>query len=108
MKKKNHSWKVFRAIFNLIFAILNIGVAFIHTLVFDLPRNIKTYIIMAINKEERDKIRRKLSLEKNQELMEERLEVVERLVYAVYNDPTYAKRKEGEYDLKELKKRVEK
>jgi hypothetical protein len=107
-RKKIKVEVVFIVLYKFVYAILNICVAVLHTLVLGLPKNVKVYVKMAISKEEREKIRRRLSLEKNQELMESRLELVERLLYAVYNDPGYAKRKEGEYDLKELKKRVEK
>lgn len=93
--------KVLNAIFSVIVAVLK-------TVFVDLPKNVVMYFKMATNKEEREKITKKLEVEKRQEVMDDRLGRVERLVYAVYNDPTYAKRKEGEYDLKKLKGEIDK
>ncbi|MFH0798080.1 MAG: hypothetical protein V1906_01570 [Candidatus Woesearchaeota archaeon] len=93
--------KVLNAIFSVVVAVLK-------TVFADLPKNVVMYFKMATNKEEREKITRKLEMEKKQELMDDRLGRVERLVYAVYNDPAYAKRKEGEYDIKKLKGEIDK
>jgi hypothetical protein len=109
MKKRNQSGKRFISfIGKTLYATFNIFVAIGKTLTIDLTKNIHLYFIMAIDKQEREKIRRKLDVEKNQELIDDRLKRIERLVYAVYNDATYAKRNEGKYDLKELKKETEK
>lgn len=89
-------------------AIFSVVVAVLKTIFVDLPKNVVMYFKMATNKEERERITRKLEVEKRQEVMEDRLGRVERLVYAVYNDPAYAKRKEGEYDIKKLKGEIDK
>ena len=109
MKKKTKDLgnKFFRFVGKTFHATFNVFVAILKTLTIDLVKNIRLYFIMAVDKEEREKIRRKLDIEKKQELIDDRLKRVERLVYAVYNDATYAKRNEGKYDLKELKKEIE-
>jgi len=92
-------------ILNAIFAvILAIG----KTLTIDMYKNIRDYTKMAIYKEERMKMKHKLEEEKRLELVEERLDVAERLLYSVFEQPDYTKTKEGESDLKQLSKHAKK
>ncbi len=100
MKKTKFSApKIFIYIFGSIAgAILGI----FHTLFIDLFRNIGIFVLFAVSPEKRKEIKYKLDTEKRIKLLEEKTGVVQRLLYAVYNDPGYTKRKEGEYDLKQL------
>lgn len=107
-KKKRKNLKYFKYINCFFKSIAAVFYAFFRTITIDLYKNVKLYIIIFTNKEERDKIKKKLDLEKKQEITDKRLERLERLVYAIYNDPTYTKRDEGQYDLKELKIKINK
>lgn len=90
---------------NAIFAIL---LAIGKTLTVDLYKNTRDYTKMAINKEELMKMKHKLETEKKLELVEDRLNVTERLLYSVFEQPDYTKTKEGESDMKELSKHAKK
>ncbi|MBU2638832.1 MAG: hypothetical protein KJ955_07705 [Nanoarchaeota archaeon] len=106
MKKNKFSiLKLFRYIFGGIAgAILGI----FHTIFIDLFKNIGIFVLFAVNPEKRKEIKYKLDMEKRMKLLEEKTNVVQRLLYAVYNDPSYTKRKEGEFDLKQLEKEAKK
>ena len=93
--------KILNAIFAVILAILK-------TITLDMYKNIKEFTKMAIDKEERMKMKRKIETEKRLELAEDRLNVAERLLYSVFEQPDYTKTKEGESDLKELAKHAKK
>ncbi len=71
---------------------------------YDLPQNIKTGITYTFKPEEKMKIKRELETKKRLELIEENINILKRLTYAIHNDPEYLKSKEGQSDLKELKK----
>lgn len=71
---------------------------------YDLPKNIKTGIIYSIRPEEKMKIKRELETKKRIDLIEEAIATLKRLTYAIHHDPEYLKSKEGQSDLKELKK----
>lgn len=90
---------------NAIFAVL---LAIGKTLTVDLYRNTRDYTKMAISKEERMKMKHKIETEKRLELIEDRLDVTERLLYSVFEQPDYNKTKEGESDLKQLSKHAKK
>jgi hypothetical protein len=92
---------VFGALFGVIFAVFK-------TVFVDLFKNMHLYIIMATNKGEREKIRKEAELNKKVSLIYERLEVVERLLYSMFNDPSYTKRDAGKTDLKDLEREAKK
>ncbi len=92
-------------VLNATFAIL---LAIAKTLTIDMHKNIKAYTKMALSKEERMKMRQKIEMEKRLELAEDRLDVAERLLYSVFEQPDYTKTKEGESDLKQLSKHARK
>lgn len=97
--------KFLGTILNTIFAVL---LAVSKTLTIDMYKNTRDYTKMAINKEELMKMRHKLETEKRLELVEDRLDVTERLLYSVFEQPDYNKTKEGESDLKQLSKHAKK
>ncbi|MFH1638444.1 MAG: hypothetical protein ABIB71_08515 [Candidatus Woesearchaeota archaeon] len=110
MEKKSKSWLIrllaaIKILLSLIFAVV---AALIRSLTIDLFRNIKLYIMMSVSKEEREKIRLKLETEKRLDLIEDKLKSIERLLYAVFKDPKYIEKREGEYDLKQIAKDVKK
>lgn len=78
------------------------------TIFFDLFKNIGIYALYVISPEKRKEIKYKLDMEKRMKLLEEQSKIMQRLLYAVYNDPGYTKRKEGGYDLKQLEKEAKK
>lgn len=88
-------------ILNAIFAVL---IAIFKTMTIDMYKNIRDYAKMALYKEERMKMRQKIETEKRLELVEDRLDVAERLLYSIFEQPDYTKTKEGESDLKQLSK----
>lgn len=91
--------KFLGTILNTIFAVL---LAVSKTLTIDMYKNTRDYTKMAIYKEERMKMKHKIETEKRLELIEDRLDVTERLLYSVFEQPDYNKTKEGESDLKQL------
>ncbi|MEA3378939.1 MAG: hypothetical protein U9Q69_04855 [Nanoarchaeota archaeon] len=105
MRKKSRLIKFTKKFFSLLIGIV---IALVKSLTIDLFRNAKLYFKLSTDKEEKEKIKKHLDIAKRQEVIEERLERIERLVYAVYNDPSYGKRNEGEYDLKHLKEEIKK
>lgn len=99
MKKKN--------LIILPFKLANVViVAVLKTVFVDLFINFKHSWTYTFNPEERDKMKRKLEAEKMVKLLDERLKAVERLLYSVFEDPSYTKSDKGKYDLKQLKKGV--
>lgn len=56
--------------------------------------------------EKRKRIKRELAVEKMVKLLLEKVRRLERLVYAVYEDPSYAASDRGKDDLKELHKEL--
>lgn len=89
-------------------SVLGLVLALFKTVFIDLFKNIGIFMLFAFKPEEKKKLKNKLEAEKMVKLLEDRLKSVERLLYAIYNDPEYVKRKEGKYDLKELGKAVKK
>ena len=53
--------------------------------------------------ETKDRLDRKLDSEKKLTLHENKIKRLERLIYSIYNDPSYSKSDKGKDDLKELK-----
>lgn len=100
MKKKKNLWLIPFKVVYLFF------IAVIKTVFVDLFINIKQFWVYTFNPEERDKMKRKLEAEKMVKLLTERLETLERLLYSVFEDPSYTKSDKGKYDLKQLKKEV--
>ncbi len=78
-------------------------VAVFKTVFIDLFINFKQAWLYAFNPEEREKMKRKLESEKMVNLLKERIEILERLLYSVFEDPSYTKSDKGKYDLKKLK-----
>jgi len=76
------------------------------TVFMDFFRNLKQAWLYAFNPEERDKMKRKLEAEKMVKVLEDRIETLERLLYSVFEDPSYTKSDKGKYDLKRLKGEV--
>jgi hypothetical protein len=76
------------------------------TIFIDIFKNIKLAWIYTFNPEKRNQINREMEASKLAQLLDERLKVVERLLYAVYSDPEYIKTNKGKSDLTELKKGV--
>ena len=101
MKKKKNYWVIPFKVFYLFF------VAVIKTVFIDLFLNIKQFWVYTFNPEERDKMKRKLEAEKLVKVLDDRLKTVERLLYSVFEDPSYTKSNKGKYDLKQLKKEAE-
>lgn len=81
-------------------------VAVFKTVFIDLFVNFKQAWLYAFNPEEREKMKRKLESEKMVKLLEDRMETLERLLYSVFEDPSYTKSDKGKYDLKKLKGEV--
>ena len=76
------------------------------TVTIDLFRNIKKAWLYSFYPEERKKMKRELEAKKKLELMNERLKIIERLIYAIVEDSSYLKSDKGKYDIKQLKKDV--
>ncbi len=101
MKKKKINWWL------VPFKLVNIVVVTVLKTVFvDTFINFKHSWIYTFKPEERDKMKRKLESEKMAKLLNDRLKTVERLLYSVFEDPSYTKSDKGKYDLKQLKKEV--
>jgi len=100
MKKKKKLWIIPFKLLNII------GIAILKTIFVDIFINLKHAWIYTFNPEERDKMKRKLEAEKMAKLLNERVKTVERLLYSVFEDPSYTKSDKGKYDLKQLKKEV--
>ncbi len=100
MKEKKNWWKIPFKIVNILI------VGLMKTLFIDLFLNLKQAWIFSFNPEEREKMNRKIEAEKKVKILDDRLKVVERLLYSVFEDPSYTKFDKGKYDLKELKKEV--
>jgi len=81
-------------------------VAVFKTVFIDLFINFKQAWLYAFNPEEREKMKRKLESEKMVNLLKERVEILERLLYSVFEDPSYTKSDKGKYDIKKLKGEV--
>ncbi len=81
-------------------------VTVLKTVFIDLFINFKQAWLYAFNPEEREKMKRKLESEKMVNLLKERIEILERLLYSVFEDPSYTKSDKGKYDLKKLKGEV--
>ena len=81
-------------------------VAIIKTIFVDLFVNIKMAYIYSFYPEKRHQLKRTLEAEKMVKLIEDRLKRVERLLYAIFEDPEYPKSSAGKSDLKELKKEL--
>ena len=100
-KRRNNLWLVpFKLVYIVVFAVMK-------TVFVDIFINLKHAWIYSFNPEERSKMKRKLEAEKMAKLLDERLKTVERLLYSVFEDPSYPKSDKGKYDLKQLKKEAE-
>ncbi|MDP2908742.1 MAG: hypothetical protein Q8N77_02960 [Nanoarchaeota archaeon] len=81
-------------------------VAALKAVFFDFFINLKHFWLYTFNPEEREKMKRKLESEKMVNLLKDRVEIVERLLYSVFEDPSYTKSDKGKYDIKKLKGEV--
>ena len=77
--------------------------AVLKTVFVDIFVNFKHAWIYTFKPEERDKMKRKLEAEKMVKILDDRLKIVERLVYSIFKDPSYTRSNKGKYDLKQLK-----
>jgi hypothetical protein len=50
---------------------------------------------------------RKLEVEKRTDVHEDRIKRVERLIYSMFNDPSYSKSNKGQDDIKEIRRNLE-
>ena len=98
-RRKNVLGKIFRFFGLLIYHILK-------WLFVDSVKTISRAIKYAKNPQEKHKIDRKLDVEKKVDLHSENIKRLERLTYAVYNDPEYSKSDKGKHDLKKLGENV--
>jgi len=89
--------------FKLIYLII---ISIIHTIFIDLPKNIKLSAIYSFNPEKKSQISRKVKADKMINLLKEKIERLERLIYSIINDSDYLKSDKGKIDLKDLKKEV--
>ncbi len=91
-------------VFIIPFKLANIIIAAVlKTVFFDIFINFKHAWIYAFNPEEYEKMKRKLEAEKKVNLLDDRLKTVERILYSIFEDPSYTKSEKGKYDLKQLK-----
>ncbi|MBL7101067.1 MAG: hypothetical protein ISS23_03880 [Nanoarchaeota archaeon] len=96
-----------KKLWHIPFKLVNIVIATVLKTVFlDLFINFKHSWLYTFKPGERDKIKRKLEAEKMAKLLDGRLKTIERLLYSVFEDPSYPKSDKGKYDLKQLKKEV--
>ena len=95
--------KIVKGIFKALYAII---IAIIKSISVDLVLNIRDAFIYSFKPEKRKELKRSLEADKMVKLLNERLKRVERLLYSVFEDPSYAKSNKGKFDLKELKKEV--
>jgi len=100
MKKKKNWWIIPFKVVNVVI------VSVLKTVFVDLFINFKHSWIYTFNPEEREKMKRKLEAEKMVKLLTERMKTIERLLYSVFEDPSYTKSDKGKYDIKQLKKEV--
>jgi len=103
MAKKNKTAKFLGSVFRFFW---HATVNLFKWVFVSLPMTIILAAKYAKNPDEKEKIDRKLEVEKKQEVHDERIERVERLIYSVYNDPEYSKSDKGKHDLKTLGERV--
>ncbi|MCD4666927.1 hypothetical protein K8R47_03925 [archaeon] len=80
----------------------------VYTLIVSLPKNLKLAGTYSFNKSKRDEINRKVKQDKMIKLLKEKIERLERLVYATIKDSDYFKSDKGKIDVKELKKEARK
>ena len=97
--------KILLAPLKVIYALI---VALISTIIISLPQNIKKQTIFAFKPEEKLKLKRELETKEDINQIEKRVEVLERLAWAIHKDPSYMTHKAGEQDLEKLKKVVKK
>ncbi len=71
-------------------------------------RTLKEAYDFARHPEKKEMIDRKLDVEHRVELQEDKIKRLERLVYAVYQDPSYSKSDKGQHDLKQIQRGTEK
>jgi len=98
-KKKNPLGVFFRLVYYFFFYIFK-------TIFIDLFANLRFAFIFAFNPHEKEKIKRELESDKMIRLMNEKIKVLERIVYAMNEDAEYLKSDRGKFDLKSLKGNV--
>ena|SRR3989338_11485570 len=88
--------------------VVNIFIASILKAVFvDFIYNIKAGATYAFKPEERKKLRRDVERQRMMEVLEERIQVLERLTWAIHNDAEYLKSHHGKTDMNDLKSNVQ-
>lgn len=99
MAKKKTLNLILKIFFGIIFAILK-------TLTISFFINTKQQVKFAKNPELKDQIKREQENKKIIDRLKERMERLERLTYAIHEDPEYLKSERGKTDLKEIKKEI--
>ena len=99
MKTRNILLSPIKVIYALFISLLK-------SIFIDLPKNIKLALIFSFYPEKRKEISRKIEMEKHVKNLEERLSLIERLVYSVFEDNSYIKSKKGKMDISDLRKKI--
>jgi hypothetical protein len=73
----------------------------------DSYRVIRDAYSFAVFPEKKLMLDRKLNLEKKTEAHDKRLKRAERLIYSMFNDPSYSKSNKGQDDINEIRKELE-
>jgi len=103
MAKKNKFAKFLGTTFRFIWIAI---IRMLKWLFVDSVKTMALALFLARNPHEKDKIDRKIEIEKKMEVYDERINRVERLIYSVYNDPEYSKSDKGKHDLKVVGEKV--
>jgi hypothetical protein len=100
MKKKKNSLMIFLRLVCYFFYYI------FKTVFIDLFVNLKFAFIFAFNPVEKERIKRNLETEKMIKLMNERIKILERIVYAMNEDAGYLRSDRGKFDLKSLEREI--
>jgi len=100
MKRKRSPLGVFFRLFYYFFYYI------FKTIFIDLFTNLRFAFIFSFNPGDKEKIKRGLESDKMVKLMNERIKVLERVVYAINEDVDYLKSDRGKFDLKSLRGEV--
>ena len=80
--------------------------AILTTVFISLAKNIKTQVIFILHPEEKLKLKREIETKEALRQIEERLSMLERLMWSMHKDPEYMHAKAGKADLEKLHKEV--
>lgn len=96
-----------RGFVKLPFKVMNIFVKSLLKAVFvDFAYNLKSESLAVFRPEKAKRLNRDVRDQKMAELMQERLEILERLTWAMHNDAEYLRSNKGRSDMHDLKKSV--